>query len=87
MCVLLLDKLHSKALYLQFKGRLVYSKTHSEVDAAVHDIWEMINSKRSLVEGNVAVGFDVEWKTSFRRGIFWKNHFSDSLCLHSTQLG
>lgn len=63
------DNLHSKALYLQFKGRLVYSKTHSEVDAAVHDIWEMINSKRSLVEGNVAVGFDVEWKTSFRRDV------------------
>lgn len=48
----------------------MYSKTYLEVDGAAHAIWEMINAKRESVPGNVAVGFDLEWKTSFQRGLF-----------------
>lgn len=72
-----LVKVHSGSQYLQFKGRLVYSKTCSEVDAAVHDVWEMVNARRAILPGNVAVGFDLEWKTSFQRGRFfypWSSH-------------
>lgn len=61
----------------------MYSKIYFEVDVVVYDIWEMINLKRLFVEGNVVVGFDVEWKIFFWRGIFWKNYFFDFLCLYS----
>ena len=47
----------------------MYSKSYAEVDAAAHDIWEMINAKRAVLPGNVAVGFDLEWKASFQRGL------------------
>lgn len=48
----------------------MYSKSYLEVDAAAHNVWEMINVKKASLPGSVAVGFDLEWKTSFQRGHF-----------------
>lgn len=54
---------------LQFKGRLTYSKTQAEVDASVHEIWKIVAAKRLSSSGKVPMGFDMEWKTSFQRGL------------------
>ncbi|KAG0580196.1 hypothetical protein KC19_4G155400 [Ceratodon purpureus] len=79
------EKVHSRSQYLQFKGRLVYSKTSAEVDAAAHDIWEIINAKRVISPGTVAVGFDLEWKTSFQRGGAPGKVAVIQLCLESSR--
>lgn len=54
---------------LQFKGRLTYSKTQAEVDASVDEIWKIVAAKRLSSSGKVPMGFDMEWRTSFQRGL------------------
>ena len=66
--VVLVGKVKSKAPLLQFKGRIVYSKSEEEVDAAAHELWEVVRAKKKVASGDVPIGFDMEWKASFQRG-------------------
>lgn len=66
--MMLIAKVQLRIQSLQFKGRLVYSKAYEELDEAANAITEIIVAKRGST--NVAMGFDLEWKTSFQRGLF-----------------
>lgn len=62
-------KVKSKLPLLQFKGRIVYSKSEAEVNMAAEEILEIVRGKRQeATAAEVAMGFDTEWKASFQRG-------------------
>ncbi len=62
-------KVKSKLPLLQFKGRIVYSKSEAEVSMAAEEILEIVRGKRQeATAAEVAMGFDTEWKASFQRG-------------------
>ena len=52
---------------LKFGGRIVYSRTASEVDRASRELAKKINSMRKGMD-QITIGFDIEWKPTFRRG-------------------
>uniref|UniRef100_A0A7N0UT10 3'-5' exonuclease n=1 Tax=Kalanchoe fedtschenkoi TaxID=63787 RepID=A0A7N0UT10_KALFE len=49
-------------------GRTVYSRTAEEVDRAALQLLKFVERKRKEV-GQAILGFDIEWRPSFRRGI------------------
>ncbi|XP_072956067.1 3'-5' exonuclease isoform X1 [Typha angustifolia] len=51
---------------MKFMGRIVYSKTASEVEQATKEILDKIKALKSFEQ--VSLGFDIEWKPVFRRG-------------------
>ncbi|KAM7253098.1 hypothetical protein ACFE04_025716 [Oxalis oulophora] len=53
---------------LKFGGQIKYSTTRFEVDKAASDLLRILETRKQLT-GQVAVGFDIEWKPSFRRGV------------------
>ncbi|KAJ8616787.1 hypothetical protein MRB53_036159 [Persea americana] len=58
-----------KARYplMNFGGRIVYSRTFSEVEKAAKELWEMVQVKKQSME-QISLGLDIEWRPTFRRG-------------------
>ncbi|KAJ7555137.1 hypothetical protein O6H91_05G023900 [Diphasiastrum complanatum] len=56
-----------KLPFLQFKGKVVYSTTMEEVDAAAQQLQCILSSKRKDTQDAIALGFDTEWKVVYNR--------------------
>lgn len=52
---------------MNFGGRIVYSRTFSEVEKAAKELWEMVQVKKQNME-QISLGLDIEWRPTFRRG-------------------
>ncbi|XP_059302869.1 3'-5' exonuclease isoform X2 [Lycium ferocissimum] len=52
---------------ITFKGRVIYSRTTGEVEKSAVELFNFVEEKKRK-EGHVALGFDIEWKPTFRRG-------------------
>nr|GMD85338.1 Werner Syndrome-like exonuclease isoform X2 [Ipomoea batatas] len=52
---------------LGFRGRVVYSRTAVEAEKSAAELLNFIET-RKRAEGVVALGFDIEWKPTFKRG-------------------
>ncbi|XP_055813923.1 3'-5' exonuclease isoform X2 [Solanum dulcamara] len=53
---------------MAFKGRVIYSRTIKEVEKSAVEMLKFVEEKKRK-EGHVALGFDIEWKPTFRRGV------------------
>ncbi|ESQ56299.1 hypothetical protein EUTSA_v10025908mg [Eutrema salsugineum] len=53
---------------MRFGGRILYSKTASEVDKRAMQLLKVLETKRDD-SGTAIVGFDIEWRPSFRKGV------------------
>ncbi|GLT61001.1 hypothetical protein SLA2020_337370 [Shorea laevis] len=53
---------------LRFGGRILYSRTTKDVEKAATELLQCLKAKKNEA-AQVSVGFDIEWKPSFRRGI------------------
>ncbi|MCD9558556.1 hypothetical protein HAX54_015961 [Datura stramonium] len=53
---------------MTFKGRVIYSRTTKEVEKSAVELFNFVEEKKRK-EGHVALGFDIEWKPTFRRGV------------------
>lgn len=53
---------------MTFKGRVIYSRTTKEVEKSAVELFNFVEEKKRK-EGQVALGFDIEWKPTFRRGV------------------
>jgi werner syndrome-like exonuclease len=53
---------------MKFGGRINYCRTANEVERASMELIDKIKAKNGL--GEVPLGFDIEWRPSFRRGLF-----------------
>ncbi|GKV28652.1 hypothetical protein SLEP1_g37673 [Rubroshorea leprosula] len=53
---------------LRFGGSILYSRTTKDVEKAATELLQCLKAKKNEA-GQVSVGFDIEWKPSFRRGI------------------
>ncbi|KAJ8530766.1 hypothetical protein K7X08_023647 [Anisodus acutangulus] len=53
---------------MTFKGRVIYSRTTKEVEQSAVELFNFVEEKKRK-EGHVALGFDIEWKPTFRRGV------------------
>ncbi|PRQ38410.1 putative DNA helicase [Rosa chinensis] len=53
---------------LKFGGRVTYSRTAVEVEKAAMEILKTVKAKTNEM-GQNAVGFDIEWKPTFQRGV------------------
>lgn len=60
---------------MSFKGRVIYSRTINEVEKSAVELLNFVEEKKRK-EGNVALGFDIEWKPTFRRGQFNVNRIN-----------
>ncbi|WCJ33147.1 Werner syndrome-like exonuclease [Euphorbia peplus] len=52
----------------KFGGRIFYSRTSTEVEMAAREILQTSKSKRGQTEP-VVIGFDIEWRPTFKRGV------------------
>jgi hypothetical protein len=73
---------------INFGGRIVYSRTWSEVEKATLELLQIVESKKSNMTGRVPLGFDLEWRPFFNRGEIgylkqstWDNNFFISLII------
>uniref|UniRef100_A0A1J3DDD6 3'-5' exonuclease n=1 Tax=Noccaea caerulescens TaxID=107243 RepID=A0A1J3DDD6_NOCCA len=53
---------------MRFGGRILYSKTANEVDKRAMQLLKALETKRGQ-SGKAIVGFDIEWRPSFRKGV------------------
>ncbi|KAE8076340.1 hypothetical protein FH972_014998 [Carpinus fangiana] len=53
---------------LKFRGRIVYSRTATEVEKAAEELLKNLEAEKRE-SGQVVLGFDIEWRPSFRRGV------------------
>ncbi|XP_019265597.1 PREDICTED: Werner Syndrome-like exonuclease isoform X2 [Nicotiana attenuata] len=53
---------------ISFKGRVIYSRTNKEVEKSAVELLKFVEEKKRK-EGHVALGFDIEWRPSFRKGV------------------
>ncbi|KAM7511845.1 hypothetical protein LguiB_010720 [Lonicera macranthoides] len=53
---------------MTFGGQIEYSRTVCEVEKATNDLLDFVEAKKKQV-GRAVLGFDIEWKPTFRRGI------------------
>ncbi|XP_009608577.1 3'-5' exonuclease-like isoform X2 [Nicotiana tomentosiformis] len=53
---------------ISFKGHVIYSRTTKEVEKSAVELLNFVEEKKRK-EGHVALGFDIEWKPSFRKGV------------------
>lgn len=53
---------------MKFGGRIDYCRTANEVERGSMELLDKIKGKNGL--GQVSLGFDIEWRPSFRRGLF-----------------
>ncbi|KAL8120929.1 3'-5' exonuclease-like [Apium graveolens] len=60
----------SKLIYpeVSFQGKIVYSRTAFEVDRASKELLKVVQAKKKE-GGHIVLGFDIEWKPTFRRGV------------------
>ncbi|KFK36233.1 hypothetical protein AALP_AA4G095600 [Arabis alpina] len=58
----------SSSSAMMFGGRILYSKTASEVDKRAMQLLKFLETKRD-VSGKANVGFDIEWRPSRTRGV------------------
>ncbi|XVE81253.1 hypothetical protein DITRI_Ditri15bG0048700 [Diplodiscus trichospermus] len=52
----------------RFGGQILYSRTDAEVEKAAMELLKILEIKKKEM-GQVTIGFDIEWKPSFQRGI------------------
>lgn len=57
---------------MAFNGRAIYSRTTKEVEKSAIELLNFVEEKKRK-EGDVALGFDIEWKPTFKRGQFSVN--------------
>ncbi|KAI3511578.1 hypothetical protein L1887_18733 [Cichorium endivia] len=53
---------------MAFKGHIVYSRTLPEVEKAADELLKFIETKKKD-GGHPAIGFDIEWRPSFKKGV------------------
>ncbi|KAH0928860.1 LOW QUALITY PROTEIN: hypothetical protein HID58_014587 [Brassica napus] len=53
---------------MRFGGRILYSKTASEVDRRAMQLLKVLDTKKDH-SGRAFIGFDIEWRPSFRKGV------------------
>ncbi|CAI9117570.1 OLC1v1018975C1 [Oldenlandia corymbosa var. corymbosa] len=53
---------------ISFRGRIVYSRSFDEVEKSAAELLNFVEAKRRT-EGQAILGFDIEWRPTFRRGI------------------
>nr|XP_048333035.1 Werner Syndrome-like exonuclease isoform X2 [Ziziphus jujuba var. spinosa] len=53
---------------MKFGGQITYSRTAVEVEAAATEILKTVEAKNREV-GEAAVGFDIEWRPTFKTGV------------------
>ncbi|KAK9901443.1 hypothetical protein M0R45_002127 [Rubus argutus] len=53
---------------MKFGGQITYSRTAVEVEKAAMEIIKTVKAKKSEL-GQNTVGFDIEWKPTFKRGV------------------
>lgn len=53
---------------MTFGGNIVYSRTVSEVEKASEELLKFVEAKKGE-GGPTVLGFDIEWKPTFRRGM------------------
>ena len=53
---------------LRFGGQILYSYTEAEVEKAAMELLKILEIKKKEM-GQVTIGFDIEWKPSFQRGL------------------
>lgn len=54
---------------MAFKGHIVYSRTFPEVEKAADELLKFVELKKKD-GGRAIIGFDVEWRPSFRKGSY-----------------
>ncbi|KAL4024652.1 hypothetical protein IC575_013016 [Cucumis melo] len=69
---------------LSYGGRIIYSRTVSEVDRASRELAKKINSTRTGME-QITIGFDIEWRPSFKRGVPPGKAAVMQLCLENSE--
>lgn len=52
---------------MRFGGQILYSRTSTDVEKAAMELRRVLDANRSEA-GQVTVGFDIEWKPTFRKG-------------------
>ncbi|XP_031407064.1 Werner Syndrome-like exonuclease isoform X2 [Punica granatum] len=52
---------------MAFGGRILYSRTTVEVEKSAAELLKKINALKRLTD-QVTIGFDIEWRPTFRRG-------------------
>ncbi|KAK9901438.1 hypothetical protein M0R45_002124 [Rubus argutus] len=53
---------------MTFEGQITYSRTAVEVEKAAMEVLKTQEAKKNEMDKN-AVGFDIEWKPTFKRGV------------------
>lgn len=53
---------------MRFGGQILYSRTSTEVEKAAMELRQILEADKSEA-GQVVVGFDIEWKPTFRKGV------------------
>ncbi|KAK9901442.1 hypothetical protein M0R45_002126 [Rubus argutus] len=53
---------------MTFEGQITYSRTAVEVEKAAMEVLKTLEAKKNEMDKN-AVGFDIEWKPTFKRGV------------------
>ncbi|XP_010274075.1 PREDICTED: Werner Syndrome-like exonuclease isoform X1 [Nelumbo nucifera] len=52
---------------INFGGEIVYSRTFHEVEKATMDLLKILDAKKKSMD-QITLGFDIEWRPTFRRG-------------------
>lgn len=52
---------------MRFGGQILYSRTSTEVEMAAIELRRILEANKSEA-GQAVVGFDIEWKPTFRKG-------------------
>ncbi|XP_054805681.1 3'-5' exonuclease-like [Prosopis cineraria] len=53
---------------MKFAGKIMYSKTANGVEKAALELLNVLDAKKRNIE-QIALGLDIEWRPSFRRGV------------------
>ncbi|KAL7615840.1 3'-5' exonuclease isoform X1 [Lactuca sativa] len=62
------DNIKMRYPAMAFKGHIVYSRTFPEVEKAADELLKFVELKKKD-GGRAIIGFDVEWRPSFRKGV------------------
>lgn len=54
---------------MRFGGQILYSRTSVEVEKAAMELLQVLETQKRET-GQVVIGFDIEWKPTFKRGNF-----------------
>ncbi|ONK70924.1 uncharacterized protein A4U43_C04F2920 [Asparagus officinalis] len=61
------SNLKMKRQRMNFGGRIVYCRTFVEAEQAAVELFDKIKARKRN-EGRISVGFDIEWRPTFRQG-------------------